>query len=183
MKRFTLSLVVACTLCATAVVAQMGTGGASQGTQQNSPSMNSPRADQQPGAQPSTAPMGQDQTTNNNGKMANGEHKMKGCVQSQGSQYMLETKKGKMVALTGQDVSADVGHEVAVKGTWSNMSDTSAGSSAEKTFNVTDVKSISDSCGGKHAGMSNSGSGMGNSSTGGATGTQSPSGTGSQPPQ
>lgn len=121
--------------------------------------------------------MGQDQTSNNS-NMNNGEHKLKGCVQSEGSQYMLETKKGHMVALTGQDVSADVGHEVSVKGTWSNMSQSSTASSGEKTFNVTEVKSISDTCkGSKHSGMNNtSGNGTGAS-------TQSPAGTGSQPPQ
>ena len=65
---------------------------------------------------------------------------------------MLETKKGKTVALAGQDVSAHVGHEVKVKGTWeSGMSATSSSNSGSsgKTFNVTEVKMVSDTCGGK----------------------------------
>jgi hypothetical protein len=85
-----------------------------------------------------------------------GEKKMKGCVQSQGGQYVLETKKGKAVPLSGQDVSAHVGHEVAVLGTWgggsnSSMSSTSSGSAdSGKSFNVSSVEMISDSCGGKN---------------------------------
>jgi hypothetical protein len=85
-----------------------------------------------------------------------GEKKMKGCVQSQGGQYVLETKKGKAVPLSGQDMSQHVGHEVAVHGTWggsssNSMSSTSSGGGADsgKSFNVTSVDMISDSCGGK----------------------------------
>jgi hypothetical protein len=118
--------------------------------------------------------MGQDQTTNT----TKSERKMKGCVQSQGGQYVLETKKGKDVALTGQDVSAHVGHEVAVKGAWEkggSMSPTSSGtaSSNEKTFNVSSVDMISDTCGGKSKGKS----------SGAGAGTTGTSGTGTQPPQ
>ena len=94
-----------------------------------------------------------------------GENKIKGCVQSQGGQYMLETKKGKTVALTGQDVSAHVGHEVESKGhVGKGMSATSSGNTgaSSKTFNVTEVKMISETCGGKgnHSGS------MDHSSTG-----------------
>jgi hypothetical protein len=210
MKKFTLSIVVAFTLCVAAAVAQMAPGSSGQGTQQSSPSMSGPQGRQQPGmGQPDqNDPMGQtqDQTGNNN-RMDNGEHKMKGCVQSQGGQYVLETKKGKMVALSGQDVSAHVGHEVSVKGTWSSasagMSPSSSGtasssgsaSSGERTFNVTDVKMISDTCSGKGKHSDNgmgtgangtnpngSGTGTTNPSNTGA-GTQGPGGTGTQPPQ
>jgi hypothetical protein len=135
-----------------------------------------------------------DQTGNTSNRPEKSEKKLKGCVQSQGGQYVLETKKGKEVALTGTDVSAHVGHEVAVKGTWekggnSSMSQSSTGASSnEKTFNVTSVDMISDTCGGKSKGkssdMGNSGS-MGNGSNPAGTGTSttSPSGTGTQPPQ
>ena len=193
MKKLTLSVVFACALCVATAVAQMAPGG-SQGTQQSSPSMNGPRGQQQPGmGQPDqNSPMGQtDQTGNTSNQKS--EKKLKGCVQSQGGQYVLETKKGKEVALTGQDVSAHVGHEVAVKGTWekggnSSMSQSSTGASSnEKTFNVTNVDMISDTCSGKTKGKSSDmGSGsMGNGSNpaGTSTGTTSPSGTGTQPPQ
>ena len=107
-----------------------------------------------------------------------GEKKLRGCVQSNGGQYMLETKKGKSVALTGQDVSAHVGHEVAVKGSWESGAaggtGVSAGdTSAEKSFNVSSVEMISDTCSGN--------SSKGNSGSMGTT----PSGTGSttNPPQ
>jgi hypothetical protein len=115
------------------------------------------------------------------------EKKLKGCVQSEGGQYVLQTKKGN-VNLAGQDVSAHVGHEVAVKGTWesggsagSAASSGSTGSSAHsgKTFNVSSVDMIADSCGGKKG---SSGS-MGATSPSGSSSGSSPSSTGSQPPQ
>jgi hypothetical protein len=120
----------------------------------------------------------------------NHEHKMKGCVQSQGGQYMLETKKGKDIALSGQDVSAHVGHEVSVKGTWEHgtSSATSTNASASgKTFNVTSVNMISDTCKMKGSSGNTGSSGtMGNSgSTSPGTGNNTPSGSGNgtQPPQ
>lgn len=90
------------------------------------------------------------------------EKKIKGCIQSQGGQYMLQTKSGKSIPLTGQDVSAHNGHEVAVHGTWtsgsgssSNMSGTSSGmgSSQANAFNVTSIDHISDTCGGSKHGQ------------------------------
>jgi hypothetical protein len=129
-----------------------------------------------------TSPTAQtDQTGNTSNRMEKSEKKLKGCVQSQGGQYVLETKKGKEVALAGQDVSAHVGHEVAVKGTWekggnTGMSQSSTGASSnEKTFNVSSVDMISDTCGGKSKGKS---SDMGNTGNG-----SNPAGTGTQPPQ
>lgn len=209
MKKFTLAIVMACTLCVAAAVAQMAPG-SGQGTQQSSPTMGGPQGRQQPGTgqpgqndpmgQTGQSQTGQDQTGNTNHN-DNGEHKLKGCVQSQGGQYVLETKKGKTVALAGQDVSAHVGHEVAVKGTWGSsgsMSPSSTGtaSSGERSFNVTDVKMISDTCSGKEKHSDNSGMGSGASGTnpnGSGTGTtypgnsnpgnSNPGGTGTQPPQ
>lgn len=188
MKKFMLSAVFVCAVCVAAAVAQMAPGGAGQGTQQSSPSTMGRTPQQQPGAgQPDqNAPMGQDQTSNT----TKTEKKLKGCVQSQGSQYILETKKGKEIALTGQDVSAHVGHEVAVKGMWEKgggMSQTSSGaaSSNEKTFNVSSVDMISDTCGGKSKGKSSEmGTGTnGTNPSGTGSGSTSGSGTGTQPPQ
>jgi len=173
MRKLSLSVCLAFAFFVASAVAQVAPGGGGgQGTQNSSPSM------QQPGQQPSQQPgMGQpdsntpgaqtDQNTANQNRN-NGERKLKGCVQSQGGQYMLETKKGKTVALAGQDVSAHVGHEVAVKGTWENgMSATSSGSAdaSVKTFNVTSVDMISDSCSGKshYGNMDHSSQGTGNS--------------------
>ena len=188
MKKFTLSAVFVCALCVAAAVAQMSPAGAGQGTQQHSPSSMGRTPQQQPGAgQPDqNAPMGQDQTSNT----TKSEHKLKGCVESQGGQYVLETKKGKDIALTGQDVSAHAGHEVAVKGMWEkggSMSQTSGGtaSSNAKTFNVSSVDMISDTCGGKNKSKS-SDTGTGNKAgypSGSSTGTSGSSGTGTQPPQ
>jgi len=130
----------------------------------------SPQGSNMPSDQNSQPAAGQNQGYGNNGSSAQGsakEHKMKGCVQSQGGQYMLETKHGKSIPLSGQDVSAHVGHEVAVHGTWSGGSSDMSGSSASNsgesksgmsggTFNVTSVDMIADTCSGSHA----KGSGM-----------------------
>ena len=176
--KFVLSIVVTLAFCVGAAVAQAG---GPAGTQGSSPSMQQPGGQQpgtaqQPQGYPSTGPT-TDQSSNTN---STSEKKLKGCVQSQGGQYTLETKKGKEVALTGQDVSAHVGHEVEVKGTWGSasatgMSPSSTGNTAgsEKAFNVTDVKMISESCGGKHKGSSGS--------MGTAPGGTNPNGTGSSP--
>ncbi len=183
MKKLSLSICLACAFFVASAVAQMAPGG-SQGTQNSSPSMQQQPGQQQPGGmnQPDTNTPGAqtDQNTANQNQKT-GEHKMKGCVQSEGGQYMLETKKGKTVALAGQDVSAHVGHEVKVTGTWENgMSATSSASTGAsgKTFNVTEVKMVSDTCGGKHSGSMDH-------SSGSNTGTSSPN-TGNstaQPPQ
>jgi hypothetical protein len=145
---------------------------------------------QTPGAnpQPGMNQSGSTPTDQNGGSMGNnqpekGEKKLKGCVQAQGGQATLETKKGKEVALTGQDVSAHNGHEVEVKGAWASggsMSQTSSGSSGEKTFNVTEVKMISETCkGSKEKGSSNMGSGTsGSYPSGSGSSTSSPSGSG-----
>lgn len=149
----------------------------SQGTQSSSPSMSN---QQQPNANPDST-----QGTNSTGapgamagNMNSSERKIKGCIQSEGGQYVLQTKKGKDVMLTGQDVSAHVGHEVTLHGMWaggsSDMSNTSTGSASAsgKSFNVTSVDMISDTCSmgkGKKSGMGgmsgSSGSNTGTTST------------------
>jgi hypothetical protein len=177
MKKLSLSVCLAFAFFVASAVAQMAPGG-SQGTQNSSPSMQQP-GQQQPGGmnQPdANAPGTQTDQNAANQNQTNGERRLKGCVQSQGGQYALETKKGKTIALAGQDVSAHVGHEVSVKGTWENgMSATSSGNTGAsgKTFNVTEVKMISETCGGKsHSGsMDHSSTGSGNS---GSTTTQPP---------
>lgn len=184
MSRFVLSIVTALAFSVGMAVAQSMP--ASQGTQR-SPGMEQPQTPNQqspgqPGAYPQTTP-----TDQNTGNTATHEHKVKGCVQSQGGQSTLETKKGKEIALSGQDVSAHNGHEVELMGTWANggssgMSQSSSGASGEKTFNVTGVKMISETCsmkGKSSSGMgagANSGSGMGTSS-----GTGNSSGSTTQP--
>ena len=192
MRKLSLSLIVAFALYATAAVAQsgnMGGSAGSQGTQGSSPSGQS-GAQTQPG-QPGGPDMGSgtaapsDQTgsaNNNMGDHSQGEKKLKGCIQSQGGQYVLESKHGKSVMLTGQDLAAHVGHEVKVKGTWesgnaSGMSSTSSSttsasgnSAGEKTFNVTNVEMVSDTCKGSSKNSSGS-TGMSGSSTTGSSGS------------
>ncbi len=192
MRKLALSVIVAFAFYVTAAVAQSGNmGGSNQGSQGSAPSAQPGQT--QPG-QPGGPDMGpstgatseQHGTANNNtGDHSQGEKKLKGCVQSQGGQYVLESKHGKAVMLTGQDLSAHVGHEVKVKGTWesgnaSGMSSSSTSTSStsgnnaggEKTFNVTNVEMVSDSCkGSSKNNNSGSNSGMGAGSTGSSTGT------------
>ncbi|PYX16327.1 MAG: hypothetical protein DMG84_08045 [Acidobacteria bacterium] len=105
-----------------------------------------------------------------------GEKKLKGCIESENGKYVLETKHGKEVTLTGQDLSGHVGHKVVVRGTFQNSAAASAsgenagtaasagststsstsasntaGSSdmkakAGKEFNVTNVEMVSSTC-------------------------------------
>jgi Protein of unknown function (DUF5818) len=193
MKKLSLTICLAITFFVTAAVAQMAPSGG-QGSQGSSPSMGQPSR-QQPGQPGMTQPdnstgMGQNPDQNNpNQKTEKGEKKLKGCVQSSGGQFVLETKKGKAVALTGQDVSAHVGHEVSVKGTWesgaagagtSSSSASSGNAGTEKTFNVASVDMISESCGGKSSKSETKG-GYGSSSTG-STPSSNPSGTGTSNP-
>lgn len=191
MSRFVLSIVTALAFSVGMAVAQTNSTPSSQGTQGRSPGMEQQQHPNQPGATeqgsyPQTGTTDQNTTTTHN-EAEKGEHKLKGCVQSQGGQSMLETHKGKEIALSGQDVSAHNGHEVELKGTWESagnagMSQSSAGASGEKTFNVTSLKMISESCAGKSKGTS----GMGSSPSGGATSNptgSTPSGSNPTQPQ
>jgi len=150
MKKLAVSIIVTLALSMAAAIAQTGTD-PSQGASGATPSATQP-SEQQPAA--ATNPAGQ-ATSTDTASTDKADKKLRGCVQSQGGQYVLESKKGKAIALTGQDVSAaHVGHEVSLKGTWESGSagtgvSTASGPSSEKTFNVASVTMISDSCGGK----------------------------------
>jgi len=170
MNRFVLSIVTAVVFSAAMALAQASpprtaepsSPGAEQTQRPNQPGLNQPGEYPQTQSQPESSTNAQTEKT---------EHKVKGCIESQGSQYALKTRKGKEIALAGQDVSAHVGHEVELKGTWesgssSGMSQSSAGTAGERTFNVTDVKMISDSCSMKNKGTSGGESSpMGSSTT------------------
>jgi hypothetical protein len=182
MKKTSLIICLAFAFFVTAAVAQT-----SPQTRPGSPGTG--QTGQQPGTaeNPGMSQTQTDQTANpGQTRSEKGEKRLKGCVQSQGGQYVLETKKGKAVPLTGQDVSAHVGHEVAVKGNWESgtgtaVSSGTAGStkSSEKTFNVANVEMISESCTGKTKGSSGT---MGSSpgSTSQPSSSQPPQ---NQPPQ
>lgn len=168
MNRFVLSIVTAVVFSAGMAFAQASPPPSAE--PQSSPG-ETQRPNQggmnQPGEYPQTTPTQREGTS---GQAEKTEHKIKGCVESQGSQYALKTRKGKEIALGGQDVSAHVGHEVELQGTWEasaagGMSPSSSGEASARTFNVTDVKMISDTCGAKSKGAS----GNETSPTGGST--------------
>jgi hypothetical protein len=177
MRNLWLSLITALLFFATSAVAQNSSSDqqGTQGTTSTSPSTSSPSGAQNQTPQGSNSPsdMNSGQTGQNPGYgnpgmnqgagaqgTTKGEKKLKGCVQSQNGQYALQTRSGKTIPLTGQDVSAHAGHEVALHGTWagSDMSGMSGGSGnmsngSGHSFNVTSVDMISDSCtGAKHKG-------------------------------
>lgn len=167
MNRFVLSIATAVAFSAGMAFAQaspsasepQSSPGAEQSQHPGQPGMT------QPGEYPQSTPTQTESSTNQPEKT---EHKIKGCVEAQGSQYALKTRKGKEVALSGQDVSAHVGHEVELQGTWEaaaagDMSPSASGAASGRTFNVTDVKMISESCNMKSKGSSTS------SPTGGST--------------
>jgi uncharacterized protein YdeI (BOF family) len=183
MKKFMLSILVTLALCAATAFAQAG----AQGTQRSSPTMQSPNSQQQqpgmnqPGMnQPDPTAQTDQNTANPNHNEATGKT-LKGCVESQSGQYVLETKKGS-IPLTGQDVSAHVGHEVKVKGAWEKASaagatstESSSSAASGKSFNVSSVDMVSDNCKVK---SKSSSSGMG---SGSGTGTGTGAGTSNQP--
>jgi hypothetical protein len=103
---------------------QQGSSSPSSSQSQTSPST-SPSTSQTPDM--STPPSGK-QTS---GSEAKGEKKLKGCVESQGGQYVLREKNGKEVALTGSaDFASHVGHTVTVHGTVEKSGAGSMGSSS-----------------------------------------------------
>jgi len=171
MKNFVLSIFVMFALCAATAVAQYG----AQGSQRSSPNMGSPNSQQQqpgatqPGQTPDqTSPSAQTGQTAPSEKSESSGKTLKGCVESQAGQYVLETKKGS-IPLTGQDVSAHVGHEVKVKGNWEKGASSAGATSTEssamsKTFNVNNVDMVSENC--KIKGKGNtSGTGTGTGSS------------------
>src|SRR5215470_6421492 len=124
MKRALLSLAISVVFCATAALAQSTPQSDTQGTQSSSPSMSQGSS--------SSSSSGMSQGSQGMGHEAKGEKKLKGCIQSEGGQTVLKEKSGKTVALTGQDLSAHVGHEVAVKGSWAGGSEAGASSGGDQ---------------------------------------------------
>jgi hypothetical protein len=178
MKKVSLSIVTAFVFLLAMAVAQDTTGNTgsagSSGTEQSSPSMSQGSSGSQTGSQGGS--MGSDTGSMKHDKGMKGEKTLKGCVRSEGGNYMLEEKSGKTVNLSGSDMSAHVGHEVKVMGMYGGgSSDSSAASSsgssmgAGHTFNVTNVTMVSETC---SMGKKSKGS-MGGNSGGGST-TQPP---------
>lgn len=80
-------------------------------------------------------------------------HTLTGCLSGEQGAYMLKSKNGKEVAVTGSDdLSKHVGHEVKLHGAWeksaegSEKTEASAGAKSGRTFNVTSIDHISDTC-------------------------------------
>ena len=144
MKKVSLSIATALVFFVAVAVAQSNSPQPDQGTTPGAQS-----ASPSPSQQGSSSTVGQGSMSQGAETKENkGEKKLKGCIRSDGGQYMLEEKHGKMVNLTGQDFSGHVGHEVAVRGSYESATPTATGSasSSGKTFNVTSVDMISETC-------------------------------------
>jgi hypothetical protein len=93
-------------------------GGTSSGTQSSSPS--------------TAGSMGQSSNSDNQAS-TKGEKKLKGCIESQGGQYVLQEKNGSQVQLAGSaDFASHVGHQVTVHGTYEGSATGAAASSNER---------------------------------------------------
>jgi len=111
-----------------------------------------------PGTSPSASPSQQmpdtASPTAQQSSDTTGEKKLKGCLRSEGSSYMLEEKKGKQVMLSGgQDLASHVGHTVVVHGSYAgaasagaSASSTGGASAAGEQFTVTKVDMVSSTC-------------------------------------
>jgi len=90
---------------------------------------------------------GQDQTTPH--KHHHGDHMggaLTGCVEKTDSGYAIK-HGGKDIPVTGSDdLSAHVGHEVKLAGSWAAASTSGGAAAMPKTFNETGVTMVSEKC-------------------------------------
>jgi len=99
------------------------------------------------------------QNSNDSMKQDNmkGDKTVMGCVRSNNGMYMLEESNGKMAMLTGQtDLSAHVGHTVALHGMWQKSDMANNGTSDDmkkmkwdhkgESFMVNNVDMRSETC-------------------------------------
>jgi len=174
MKKLSLSIVTALVFFVATAMAQTTPATDPQGStpttaspsnQTSTPEAQAPAA--QPGASTSSAPAAGTQSASTT--EPKGEKKLKGCIESENGKFVLEAKHGKEITLTGQDVSAHVGHQVVVHGAFQNSmaasasgenagTAASAGSTSTSTsstdtktkagqeFNVTSVDMVSSTC-------------------------------------
>ena len=148
MKKLSLTIVTALVFFVATAMAQTTPATDPQGTS-TPPSTASPSNQtstpetQAPGAQQpsmSTSPSSTPSTSTTEPK---GEKKLKGCIESENGKYVLEAKHGKEITLTGQDVSAHVGHQVVVHGSFQGSMAASASGETPGTAASTSSTSTS----------------------------------------
>jgi len=75
------------------------------------------------------------------------EKKLKGCVESQGGNYVLREKHDKIVALMGgQDLASYVGQTVAVHGMYASASKENQDKNEQRQFHVSKVDTVASTC-------------------------------------
>src|SRR3989440_800744 len=131
MKKLSLSIVTALVFFVATAMAQTTPATDPQGSTPTtaSPSAPTPTPEAQapaaqPGASTSSTPAAGTQSAS--AAEPKGEKKLKGCIESENGKFVLESKHGKEITLTGQDVSAHVGHQVVVHGSFQNSMAASA---------------------------------------------------------
>jgi hypothetical protein len=172
MKKLSLSIVTALVFFVATAMAQTTPATDPQGSTPTtaSPSAPTPTPEAQapaaqPGASTSAAPAAG--TPSAAPAEPKGEKKLKGCIESENGKFVLENKHGKEITLVGQDVSAHVGHQVVVHGTFQNSmaasasgetagtaaaagststSSTDTKAKAGQEFNVTSVDMVASTC-------------------------------------
>jgi|GEM_PF-757565 len=139
--------------CGLAAIAQTGTP---QPTPRSASPSTQPQMDQTQNPDMQT----QSQIDNQKQNQTGGERKLKGCISSQGGNYMLQTKHGKEVPLAGSaDFASHVGHTVTVHGMYSSNSTVAAptasaaptgstpdNSASNGQFMVSKIEMVSDTC-------------------------------------
>ncbi len=189
MKQILLMLAVVLAFGLASLAQNTAPGSQQSGTQGTSPTTGtSSTTSGQYGSQSSASP-GMEQGSSSSAS-TKGEKKLKGCIESQGGQYVLREKNGNEVQLTGSaDFASHVGHEVTVHGTYQGGSSASSSSNEKmpsssgsttappsasaatgQQFMVSKINHVSNTC--KIKGAS-SGSASPNSGTGSNT-TQAP---------
>jgi hypothetical protein len=148
MKKLSLSIVTALVFFVATAMAQTTPATDPQGStpttaspsnQTSTPEAQAPAA--QPGASTSSTPAAGTQSAST--AEPKGEKKLKGCIESENGKYALESKHGKEITLTGQDVSAHVGHLVVVHGNFQNSMAASASGETAGTAASTSSTSTS----------------------------------------
>ena len=164
MKKLSLSIVTVLVFFVATAIAQTTPATDPQGSTPTtaSPSNQTPTPEAQaPAAQPGASTASTPAAGTQTAAEPKGEKKLKGCIESENGKFVLENKHGKEITLIGLDVSAHVGHQVVVHGTFQNSAASASGETpgtaastsstdmkakAGQEFNVTSVDMVASTC-------------------------------------
>src|SRR5438270_5400441 len=144
-KITSLMLMLTVTLLLSVAAAAQSTGSGGNGTG-GAPS---PDPNSQPGSMSGQSTAGQStSTTGTTSSSTNTGKTLKGCIVSQGGNYMLQEKNGKMANLqSSQDLSSEVGKAVKIHGDWQKGVAASSSTSSNAGVSGTSTASTSSNAG------------------------------------